>query len=115
MRIWRDLQEQFHQNNKPRVFQLCKSLAYLHQGSITVIAYFTRLKTLWNELKQFRSDPICHCEGLQMLTESQQKDRIIQFLMGLNESFSSVRSQVLMIEPLPILLRASINFQFLIL
>lgn len=35
------------------------------------------------------------------MVDVQQEDCIIQFLMGLNESFSQIRAQVLMIEPLP--------------
>lgn len=103
VQIWRELKDQFHQSNRPRVFQLCKSLNELHQGSMSVTTYFTQLKILWNELKQFRSDPLCTCEGLQMLLASQQEDCIIQFLIGLNESFSNIQSQILMMEPFPTL------------
>lgn len=99
--IWEELKDQFHQSNRFRVFQLCKSLAELQQGSLSVTAYLTRLKTLWNELKQFRSDPVCTCGGLRALAETHQEDCIIQFLMGLNESYANIRSQVLMMEPLP--------------
>lgn len=63
--IWKDLRESFHQSNRPRVFQLRKSLAGLQQGSLSVTAYYTKLKVLWNELKQYRSDPVCTCEGLK--------------------------------------------------
>lgn len=74
----------------PRVFQLCKSLAELQQASLSVVVYLTQLKTLWDVLKQFRSDLVCNCEGLHALAETHQEDCIIQFLMGLNESFANV-------------------------
>ena len=33
--------------------------------------------------------------------EFQQQEYVMQFLMGLNESFVQTRSQILMMEPLP--------------
>ncbi|XVF47325.1 hypothetical protein PTKIN_Ptkin03bG0100400 [Pterospermum kingtungense] len=59
-------------------------------GSLDVTTYYTKLRTLWDELKEFQSDPICHCSGLRSLLNSQQEDSVMQFLMGLKDSFSQV-------------------------
>ena len=51
--IQNDLHERFHQSNALRVFQIKKYLIALHQGSLDVNTYYTRLKILQDELKDF--------------------------------------------------------------
>ncbi|KAL5568439.1 hypothetical protein UlMin_025014 [Ulmus minor] len=99
--MWTDLHERFHQSNGPRIFQLTQQIHALVQGSNDVSSYFTKLKTLWDELSDFRPFPACHCGGMKDLVDYQHQDYVLQFLMGLNESFSQIRAQILMIEPLP--------------
>ncbi|KAL5537688.1 hypothetical protein UlMin_046008 [Ulmus minor] len=96
-----DLYDRFHQGNTPRVFQIKQLLGNLVQGSSDVIGYFTRLRTLWEELKDFRPFPVCSCGAMKQLIDLQQQGYVLQFLMGLNESFSQVRAQILMLDPLP--------------
>ena len=79
-------------NNSPTVFQIKQLLHGLVQGSSDVSNYFTRLKTLWDELREFRPFPICSCGGMKESQDLQQEDYILQFLMGLNESYSHVHA-----------------------
>ncbi|KAL5573787.1 hypothetical protein UlMin_023384 [Ulmus minor] len=99
--MWSDLYDRFHQGNNPRVFQIKQLLDNLVQGSNDVSGYFTRLRTLWEELKDFRPFLMCSCRAMKKLIDLQQHDYVLQFLMGLNESFSQVRAQILMLDPLP--------------
>ncbi|RVW18589.1 Retrovirus-related Pol polyprotein from transposon RE2 [Vitis vinifera] len=57
-------------------------------------------KVLWEELKNFQPLPVCHCGGLQVWLEYQQQENVIEFLMGLNDSYAQTRGQILMMEPL---------------
>ncbi|XP_022873280.1 uncharacterized protein LOC111392220 [Olea europaea var. sylvestris] len=59
--IWNDLKERFQQSNGPRIFQLRKDLINLNQDQNSVSTYFTKLKTLWEELAI--SDPIVTVEN----------------------------------------------------
>ena len=68
--------------------------------------YYTRLKSLWDELNNFRSIPDCSCGALKILLDNKQHEYVMQFLMGLNDSFSHVRAQILMTEPLPPITKA---------
>ena len=86
--MWNDLHDRFHQSNGPRVFQIKQLLNVLYQGADDVNGYFTKLKTLWDELKDFRPIPSCNCGGMKALMDYQQHEYVLQFLMGLNESFS---------------------------
>ncbi|KAL5566450.1 hypothetical protein UlMin_029614 [Ulmus minor] len=99
--MWNDLHDRFHQSNGPRVFQIKQLLNVLYQGADDVNGYFTKLKTLWDELKDFRPIPSCNCGGMKALMDYQQQDYVLQFLMGLNESFAQIRAQILMQDPLP--------------
>ncbi|KAL5576834.1 hypothetical protein UlMin_018533 [Ulmus minor] len=99
--MWTDLHDRFHQNNGPRVFQIKQLLNVLYQGSDEVSTYFTKLKTLWDELRDFRPLPACDCGGMKALVEYQQQEYVLQFLMGLNEFYTQIRAQILMQDPFP--------------
>ena len=90
------------------MFELKRSLSSPQQGTYSVSTYFTQLKSLWDELSSFRHLPTCTCGGLKVL-DFHYQEYIFQFLMRLNDSFSSVRGQILIIDHLP-----SINNSFAI-
>ncbi|XP_062080265.1 uncharacterized protein LOC133785020 [Humulus lupulus] len=58
--ILSELHDRFHQNNGPRVFEVKRSRQALTQGSKSVQAYFTRLKALWDLVREFRPQPVCN-------------------------------------------------------
>ena len=93
--IWEDLRERFSQSNAPRIFQIQREIAYLTQDQLSVSAYYTKLKSLWDELASYTDGLTCTC-GAQ-----QDRQKLMQFLMGLNESYSIVRGQILLMNPLP--------------
>ena len=61
---------------------------------MTVAAYYTRLKKLWDELGSY-NDTICSC-GVD-----HKRRKLMQFLIGLNESYNAIRGQILLMNPLP--------------
>lgn len=63
--------------------------------------YYSRLKSLWDELSVYDPLPECTCGKLKLLLDRYYRDCAIQFLMGLNESYSNVRDQIMLMEPLP--------------
>jgi len=104
--MWKDLKERFSQGNGPRIFQLQKSIADITQGSDSVSSYYTHLKSVWDELSNYRPVPHCSC-GLcicgctKTIMDFFHQEYIYHFLMGLNDSFSNIRGQILLLEPLP--------------
>ncbi|KAK0598594.1 hypothetical protein LWI29_036139 [Acer saccharum] len=90
--VWEDLRERFSQSNAPRIFEIQRDIAYLRQEQLSVSAYYTKLKGLWDELSSY-SDSVYAAQ------HDQQK--LMQFLMGLNYSYSGVRGQILLMNPLP--------------
>ncbi|KAK6925310.1 GAG-pre-integrase domain [Dillenia turbinata] len=45
--------------------------------------------------------PSCSCGKLKVLLDRYQRDCVIQFLMGLNESYANTRDQIVLFDPLP--------------
>ncbi|XP_075473941.1 uncharacterized protein LOC142504998 [Primulina tabacum] len=101
--IWNDLRDRFHQSNAPRVFQIKKLLTGLHQGSMDISSYYTRMRTLWDELKDFQPIYVCQCGSIKEWMDYHNQECVMQFLMGLNESYAQIRAQILMMEPLPVI------------
>ncbi|XP_072083676.1 uncharacterized protein [Arachis hypogaea] len=98
--LWNNLKEHFQHGNGPRVFELKCDLMNLRQGVMSVSQYFTRIKVLWEELNSYR--PVqCNCSDARAMQEFLQTKCIHCFLMGLDESFSQIRGQILLLEPFP--------------
>ncbi|XP_070676213.1 uncharacterized protein [Malus domestica] len=93
--IWDELEERYSQSNAPRIFQLQRDISCLSQDQLSIAAYYTKLKSLWDELSSYNDSSSCTC-GAQ-----NERNRLIQFLMGLNDSYSAVRGQILLMNPLP--------------
>jgi len=99
--MWTDLQDRFSHLNGPRVFQLQQKLSSLSQENDSVSTYFTTLKALWDELEHQESMPCCTCGAAKAIQAKHQRQYVYQFLIGLNESYSHVRGQILLLDPLP--------------
>ncbi|XP_012833154.1 PREDICTED: uncharacterized protein LOC105954028 [Erythranthe guttata] len=97
--VWEDFRDQFSQKNAPAIYQIQKSLSSLSQGTMSISTYFTKLKSLWDELDTYR--PIPACNQMNAHVEQRDEDRMMQFLMGLSDTYNGVRSNILMITPLP--------------
>ncbi|KAM6569332.1 hypothetical protein CsatB_017317 [Cannabis sativa] len=103
--MWQDIAERFNEGNGPRVFQLQTQLTRLQQGDNSVTSYFTKLKSIWDELKEFQPNTTCSCGAMKIFLDYYNRNQVLQFLTGLNESYASVRAQILLNEPLPNLSR----------
>ncbi|XP_038874906.1 uncharacterized protein LOC120067409 [Benincasa hispida] len=102
--IWLDLQQRYQSKKYPCIFQFHRELSNLVQDQLSVIAYFTKLKTAWNELASYQ--PICSCGrctcgGVKELLDYFQIEHVMEFLMGLNNSFSQIRTCLLLTGPEP--------------
>ncbi|KAM6588160.1 hypothetical protein CsatA_010765 [Cannabis sativa] len=104
--IWSELYERFNERNTQRIFEAKKVMQNLTQGSSSVTTYFTRLKSLWDHIREYRPQPVCSYGATKVILEYQEEDRLLEFLVELNGSFSNVRSQILMRDPLPTVIQA---------
>ncbi|XP_057950866.1 uncharacterized protein LOC131145683 [Malania oleifera] len=99
--FWDDIAVRFQQSNGPRLYQLKKDISDLMQENLTVTAYFTRLKGLWDELSNYIATKKCVCGQGCACVKSSHEDYVLQFLMGLNDTYSQIRIQILLSDPLP--------------
>ena len=105
--VWQDLHERFSKVDRIRIANLRSSINNLKQGTKYVLAYFTEMKALWEELSSHRPIPscvcvhACRCDATRVAKIQRNEDQIMQFLTGLNDNFGVVKTQVLLLDPLP--------------
>ncbi|XP_060195546.1 uncharacterized protein LOC132624838 [Lycium barbarum] len=103
--LYTDLEQRFGQSNGAKLFHLQKELSDIVQGNTDVAGYYTKIKRLWDELDSLNADNKCNCNctcgGKDKLNKCLKDERLIKFLMGLNDTYSSARSNILMLKPLP--------------
>ncbi|GAU13164.1 hypothetical protein TSUD_179070 [Trifolium subterraneum] len=103
--IWKDLKEQFYQGDVFRISDLQEEIFSLKQGDSSILTYYTNMKKLWQELENFRPIPetscVDHCAAIAKMKSYRDSDQVIRFLKGLNELYYDVRSQIMLMEPLP--------------
>ncbi|KAG8654298.1 hypothetical protein MANES_05G119167v8 [Manihot esculenta] len=81
--LWQKISERFEECNGPMIYELL------------------------DELRSVETLPTCTCGASRAIAEITNRNRLIpditlmQFLMGLNEAFRTVRDQVLGMDPLP--------------
>ncbi|XP_070049639.1 uncharacterized protein [Nicotiana tomentosiformis] len=107
--MWEDLREQFDKVNASRVYQLHKAISTITHGTDNVSVYFSKLNNLWDEFDSMVPPP-CDCAGSKNFIEFMQKQKVLQFLMGLNDNYEQARSQILMTSPTPSINKAYAMF-----
>lgn len=104
--IWNDLEIRYAQSNVPKLFHLRSEIAHLTQGNLSIAGYFAKFRAVHDELECILATPrctctLCTCTVNAKLDSYEQDVKLSQFLMGLNEFFTGVRGQILMMKPLP--------------
>lgn len=102
---WKDLVSRFSQHDVFRMAEVQEEIAFLKQGNLSVTEFFTQLRTLWNELAMLKPAPVvsadCSCGGVNMMRYYDNVEQVIRFLRGLSDVFAHVRSQILLMNPIP--------------
>lgn len=104
--IWSDLNERFGKESAPRAYELKQKIASTRQGGAFVSTYFTQLRSIWDEAQSIYPFPRCSCNKCECdvgkkINEHQEKERLYEFLMGLDAEFTVIRTQILATKPLP--------------
>ncbi|XP_075085043.1 uncharacterized protein LOC142168280 [Nicotiana tabacum] len=101
--IWLDINEIFRQSSGSKFIQIQRKIGAISQGTSDIASYFTRLRSLWDEMSTAYVGPVCSCGALPKFIEEL---KLFWFLAGLNESYSTIKSNILMMTPLPTVRRA---------
>ncbi|KAG8637483.1 hypothetical protein MANES_15G127302v8 [Manihot esculenta] len=88
--LWQVICERFGECNAPMIYELYRKISFISQKNQSVLDELGSVETL----------PTCTCGASKAIAEITNRNRLIQFLMGLNEAFGSVRDQVLGMDSL---------------
>ncbi|XP_074301880.1 uncharacterized protein LOC141633290 isoform X2 [Silene latifolia] len=107
--LWDEVSERYGETNGPLLFQLKKNLRNITQENSSVAEYFCRLKRYWDEIEEIEDFPDCTCGVLAKCTcnlmkkvlELASREKVLTFLMGLSDSYDTLKSQILLMEPMP--------------
>lgn len=105
MTAWTILKTRYGGTNLARKSVLLTKIGNCVQGSSTVSPYFDHLCKYWEKvdamkkLKSCSSTGICTC--CLEADDEIQEDRVVKFLIGLNEEFSAVKSNIFAMKQVP--------------
>ncbi|KAI3781572.1 hypothetical protein L2E82_11589 [Cichorium intybus] len=99
--LWCELKQTYEKINGSVVFNTYQKINMHTQGSDNVSDYFNSLNGLWKEFDSLSRLSECTCDASKDRQSFYNQLKLFQFLMGLNESYSSIRSNILMHEQLP--------------
>ncbi|GJU88477.1 cysteine-rich receptor-like protein kinase 8 [Tanacetum coccineum] len=72
--------------------------------------HYTKINGFWDEFDALEAPYmcvyVCNCKNGRVNGERDQRKRLIQFLMGLDESYSNIKEQILLMQPLPSVAKA---------
>uniref|UniRef100_A0A803MEU6 Retrotransposon Copia-like N-terminal domain-containing protein n=1 Tax=Chenopodium quinoa TaxID=63459 RepID=A0A803MEU6_CHEQI len=104
--IWKDLEDRYSVVSGPQIYSLQQTLSQLERGSDSIVVFFTKIKGIWDQISAANPIPTCNCTRCtcnltQKFLKSQQDERLIRFLMKLDTKHAGVRTNILMMNPLP--------------
>lgn len=115
--VWSQLEKRFQLTHGSRKYRLSKELFAIKQNGAKIVEYYTSLSSLWAELDAINLLPpvVTVAEDVSALLKAiqtqKEETRLFQFLNGLDESYGPLRSQLLMLNPLPSVEMASASIQ----
>ncbi|XP_072054303.1 uncharacterized protein [Arachis hypogaea] len=95
--MWNELEHRYHQGDIFRVAELEEKMYTTRQGDLSITAYFTKLRTIWEEIEAFLPIPKCLCGsecvcGLGTVRKYRTQRQLVRLLRGLiNDEYSTVR------------------------
>ncbi|XP_075086175.1 uncharacterized protein LOC142168901 [Nicotiana tabacum] len=93
--VWDDLKECFDKVDCSRIFQIHIEIATIRQGTSSISTYFSKLRVLWAEFDSFAPIPNRDAANSREFVQFMERQKLLQFLIGLNESYEQARSQLL--------------------
>ncbi|GJS63107.1 ribonuclease H-like domain-containing protein [Tanacetum coccineum] len=96
-----ELEETYDKMDGSVIFNVVQKINGLKQGDLSVPKYYHTLNSLWREFDILSLLPACTCAAHEGLLKHNQLVRLMQFLMGLNDVYQPIRSNLLARDPLP--------------
>lgn len=88
-------------DNTSAIFEIKSLLHDLQQGDATATEYYHTLTRYWQQLDTYEDMEWKCPEDSKKYNKLVEKDRVYQFLLGLNKNLDEVRGRILGTKPLP--------------
>ncbi|KAK3021624.1 hypothetical protein RJ639_045257 [Escallonia herrerae] len=99
--IWDSLKTRYTIPNRPRIYKLWSDTSMTTQGGAFVMTYYTKLLWMWDELLTFSPLESCGCpKGIKKINWYQYL-QTYQFLMGLDDKYATLRTQIINMDLFP--------------
>ncbi|XP_076951785.1 uncharacterized protein LOC143625299 [Bidens hawaiensis] len=99
--VWKDLKETYDKVDGSVVFSLYQKINSLSQNGSSVSEYYHKLNTMWKQFDAMVQLPSCSCQASEKFNDFNHLIKLMQFLMGLDDAYQSVRTSLLTIDLLP--------------
>lgn len=104
--IWDDLEEIFGQRSTHRAYELKCALTTLIRDIDSISTHFTKMWAVWDDILSASPTPSCTCDKStcdigKRLTKSKDKERVYEFMMGLKDTFGTIKTQILSTKHMP--------------
>ncbi|KAJ0841479.1 putative RNA-directed DNA polymerase [Helianthus annuus] len=99
--VWEDLKETYDKIDGSVVYDLYKKINCISQNGSTVADYYNRLTTMWKQFDAMLKLPTCSCKAAKDYNDFSMLIKLMQFLMGLDDVYQPVRTNLLTREVFP--------------
>ncbi|XP_071725628.1 uncharacterized protein [Rutidosis leptorrhynchoides] len=99
--VWDELKETYNKVDGFIVFNLHHKINSLTQSGGSVSEYYHKLNSLWKQYDAMVELPNCSCDANKDFQKHSDLIKLMQFLLGLDDSYQLVRTNLLTQDPLP--------------
>ncbi|GJZ56643.1 ribonuclease H-like domain-containing protein [Tanacetum coccineum] len=99
--VWDELKETYDKVDGSVTFNLHHKINSLRQNGTSIADYYHRLNALWKQFDALVQLPRCTCHAAEDFKKHNSLMKLMQFLMGLDDSYMQIRSNILSRDPLP--------------
>ncbi|KAJ0720009.1 putative RNA-directed DNA polymerase [Helianthus annuus] len=98
--VWLDLKETYDKVDGSVVYDLYKKINCISQNGSSVSEYYHKLNTMWKQFDAMVQLPTCSCNAAIDCNDFSTL-KLMQFLIGLDDVYQPIRTNLLTREPLP--------------
>ncbi|GJT73269.1 ribonuclease H-like domain-containing protein [Tanacetum coccineum] len=99
--VWDELKETYDKVDGSVTFNLHHKINSLSHNGSSIAEYYHRLNALWKQFDALVQLPRCTCYAAKDFKKHNQLMKLMQFLMGLDDCFMQIRSNILSRDELP--------------
>ncbi|XP_071741185.1 uncharacterized protein [Rutidosis leptorrhynchoides] len=99
--VWSEWKETYDKIDGSIIFNLHYNISTLKQGSSSLSEYYHKLNSLWKQYDAMANLKNCTSEAADQTVKHNNMLKLMQFLMGLNDCYMNVKSNLLLRDPLP--------------